>query len=169
MKIYSFFLLFCIFTSCQTAESQSSSPTITVNTPQPEPKFINSNGKTIQTRFLAPAGFTPVISPKNSYASYLQNLPLHPHGAKVHYYNGAEKYNHVYEAVINIDVGKRDLQQCADAIMRLRAEYFVCAKRLQKYSFRLQKNSRQNCSFHLRNLYSSFYLINCYLNFYLNF
>ena len=143
MKIYSFLLLFILFASCQSAESQSSSPpTITVNTQQAEPKFINSNGKTIQTRFLPPTGFTRVTSAENSYAAYLQNLPLHPHGAKVHYYNGAEKYNDVYEAVVNIDVGKRDLQQCADAIMRLRAEYLYAQKDYENIHFNFVSGDR---------------------------
>jgi hypothetical protein len=39
-------------------------------------------------------------------------------------YNGQEKgYQDAQFAVLNIDVGNRDLQQCADAVMRLRAEY----------------------------------------------
>ena len=60
----------------------------------------------------------------NSFAEYLQNLPLKPAGAEVKYYNGEVKANQgVYMAVVDIDVGTRDLQQCADAVMRLRAEY----------------------------------------------
>lgn len=41
----------------------------------------------------------------------------------MHYYNGDEKPNKVAAAVLDLDVGKKDLQQCADAVMRLRAEY----------------------------------------------
>lgn len=56
---------------------------------------------------------------EGSFAEYLRNLPLKPHGTKVKYYNGEEKPNDVYVAVIDIDVGTRDLQQCADAVIRL--------------------------------------------------
>jgi hypothetical protein len=144
MKIYSFLLLLILFTSCQTAESQSSSPTTakTIEKSIPSATFINPEGQTIKTRFLAPAGFSRNSLPENSYADYLQNLPLHPHGAKVHYYNGAEKYNDVYEAVVNIDVGKRDLQQCADAIMRLRAEHFYAQRDYERIHFNFVSGDR---------------------------
>ncbi len=144
MKIYSFLFLLLLFGSCQTGESQSSSPAVTIAVPSPIPEdtFIDPIGQTIQTRFLPPTGFTRSTSPENSYEAYLQNLPLHPHGAKVHYYNGQEKYNDVYEAVINIDVGKRDLQQCADAIMRLRAEHLYAQQDYENIHFNFVSGDR---------------------------
>ena len=144
MKIYSFLFLLFLCTSCQTAESQSSSPTVITDAPNPIPEaiFINPEGQTIKTRFLLPTGFTRSNSSENSYEAYLQNLPLHPHGAKVHYYNGQEKYNDVYEAVINMDVGKRDLQQCADAIMRLRAEHLYAQKDYANIHFNFVSGDR---------------------------
>ena len=49
---------------------------------------------------------------------------MKPAGAPVMLYNGALKPRQdAHAAVIDIDVGKRDLQQCADAVMRLRAEW----------------------------------------------
>lgn len=140
MKIYAllFFLLLCI--SCQTAESQPSSPAVPLS--DDATKFINPAGQTIDTRFLPPAGFMRSSSSKNSFAAYLRNLPLHPHGAKVHYYNGDEKYNDVYEAVINVDVGKRDLQQCADAVMRLRAEHLYAQQDYENIHFNFVSGDR---------------------------
>ena len=86
--------------------------------------FINSSGKTIKTRVTLPDSFRRINPVQNSFAYYLQNFPLEPHGNEVHLYNGTPKYTQDYHlAVLDIDTGKRDLQQCADAVMRLRAEY----------------------------------------------
>jgi hypothetical protein len=41
----------------------------------------------------------------------------------------------VYAAVLDIDVGDRDLQQCADAVMRLRAEYLYSKGEFDKIHF----------------------------------
>ena len=96
---------------------------------------VNPQSKTIITRFNLPQGFTRITIEKNSFAEYLQNLPLKPHGSNVYYYNGEIKPNRVHEAVIDIDVGNRNLQQCADAIMRLRGEYLFKQKQHEKIHF----------------------------------
>ncbi|MDD4584014.1 MAG: DUF4846 domain-containing protein, partial [Eubacteriales bacterium] len=58
------------------------------------------------------------------YGEYLRNLPLKPHASPVLYYNGHEKNkDNVYMAVVDMEIGDSDLQQCADAVMRLRGEY----------------------------------------------
>ena len=45
-------------------------------------------------------------------------------GAPVLLYTGAKKWRQdVHASVLDIDTGTRDLQQCADAVMRLRAEW----------------------------------------------
>ncbi len=85
--------------------------------------IIKPDGLTIKERFDVPEGFERVEVREGSYAEYLRNLPLKPHGSVVHYFDGNEKGRDVYDAVIDVDVGERDLQQCADAVMRLRAEY----------------------------------------------
>ncbi len=78
----------------------------------------------IINRVLVPNGYTRVEAKEGSFAHWLRRIPLHPGRPNVKLYNGEEKWNqsaHAY--VINMDVGKKDLQQCADAAMRLRAEY----------------------------------------------
>ena len=78
-----------------------------------------------------PGGFERVVAPAHSFAYYLRSLPLKPHGSKVKFYNGSTKNNYgVYDAVVDMDIGTEDLQQCADAIMRLRGEYLFKQNRI---------------------------------------
>lgn len=86
-------------------------------------KIINSKGDTILNRFSTPENFQRVEVEPDSYGEYLRNFKLKVDGSKVMYFNGRKKLNNVYEAVLDIDIGERDLQQCADAVMRLWAEY----------------------------------------------
>ncbi|GAA4387984.1 DUF4846 domain-containing protein [Hymenobacter koreensis] len=59
-----------------------------------------------------------------SFGEWLRYLPLRPAGTPVRLHNGRPKeIQSVHAAVINIDTGTRDLQQCADAVIRLRSEY----------------------------------------------
>lgn len=100
-------------------------------------QIINPAGNTVATRIIAPAGYARVAAPAMSYTAYLRNLPLQPHGSMVRYYNGTEKANPgVYAAVLKMDIGNTDLQQCADAVMRLRAEYLYAAGRFQDIRFK---------------------------------
>lgn len=59
-----------------------------------------------------------------SFAEWLRALPLLPGRPDVRLFDGRLKGNQAaHHAVVDIDTGSRDLQQCADAVMRLRAEY----------------------------------------------
>lgn len=97
--------------------------------------LIRAKGSTVQERFTLPPGFTRVEYPAGSYGEYLRNLPLKPHGSVVKYYDGRTKTREVYEAIIDLDIGNRDLQQCADAAIRLRAEYLYGQKLYDKIHF----------------------------------
>lgn len=97
--------------------------------------LINADGETIAERFGVPEGFTRQETEAMSFAHYLQNLPLKPDGTKVKYYDGREKSRDVYSAVVDFTLGERDLQQCADAVIRLRAEYLYGEKRLNEIHF----------------------------------
>jgi hypothetical protein len=80
--------------------------------------------ETIIDRFAAPPGFVRVAVEPGSFGEWLRGLPLAPAGTPVRLHDGREKADQSdVAAVIDIDVGSADLQQCADAIIRLRAEY----------------------------------------------
>lgn len=120
-----------IFSACQ--NSSAPKPHSTGTSEQPN---IIQEGNTIATRFEAPSGYKRTREDSNSFGSYLRNLPLFPAGSVVKYYNEEEKQNHqVYAAVINLPIGKRDLHQCADAVMRLRADYLRSQHRAEEIQF----------------------------------
>lgn len=96
---------------------------------------VMSEGKTIEERFKVPEGYERVVVGEHSFGKYLRTLPLQPHGAKVKYYNGETKSRDVYEAVVDMEIGSRDLQQCADTVMRLRAEYLFKEKKYEDIHF----------------------------------
>jgi len=98
--------------------------------------LINTDGHTIAERFDVPSGFVRRESKGGSFADYLQNLPLKPDGTKVKYYDNREKSADVYLAVLDFNLGERNLQQCADAVIRLRAEYLYAAQRFDEIHFK---------------------------------
>lgn len=119
MKI---FLAAALLAGCGDGSSTTPQPTPTFSAPQSLTQ--HTDGSTIAARFSPPADFTRTPASNTSFAHYLRNLPLKPHGSPVLLYDGSEKRNQsAHAAVISMDVGTRDLQQCADAVMRLRAEY----------------------------------------------
>lgn len=97
----------------------------------------DEHGMTIATRFTPPAGFERKPVATGSFAAYLRNLPLKPAGTKVRYFNGDIKNDGVYDAVVDMEISNKDLQQCADAAMRLRGEYLYAIKAYDKISFTL--------------------------------
>ena len=83
-----------------------------------------------------PYGYNRIYYQKGSYGHYIRNLQLKPSGSPVLLYNGAYKNRQdVHHRVLKIDVGTYNLQQCADAVMRIRAEYFYNYKRFKKIRF----------------------------------
>jgi hypothetical protein len=90
----------------------------------------------IQDRFTPSNGYQRLPENSKSFGYFLRNLPLKPKGSLVKYYNGATKNKaDVYDAVVNLPIGNRDLHQCADAIIRLRADYFYQQKAFEKIHF----------------------------------
>lgn len=80
--------------------------------------------QTLEQRFAPPTGYRRVTEPTGSFGAWLRTLPVKSGRPEVLLHTGQPKGNQsAHVAVLDIDVGKRDLQQCADASMRLRAEY----------------------------------------------
>jgi hypothetical protein len=105
--------------------------------PPPYPWLGGAAAGTIESRIAVPAGFTRSPVPGDGFAAWLRGLPVKPGRPEVRLFNGAQKANQeAHHVVLDIDVGTRDRQQCADAVMRLRAEFQRQAGRDQDICFR---------------------------------
>jgi len=95
-----------------------------------------SNNAILADRIPAPKGFTRVKAKKGSFAGWLRELPVKPEGARVKLFDLSEKWNQrAQHTVVDLDVDPVDLQQCADAVMRLKAEYHYSKKEFNKIHF----------------------------------
>ena len=100
-------------------------------------KLLNPEGMTIETRYGVPQGYKRIAVEKGSFAEFLRNQKLKPYGEKVQYFNGNYKRSEgIYDSVFDVEIGDRDLHQCADAIMLLRAEYFFGKREYDKINFK---------------------------------
>ncbi len=82
-----------------------------------------------------PGGSTRIDCKEGSFGHWLRKVALKS-GNQVFLFDGRLKSNQQAQyAVMDISVGKRDLQQCADAVMRLRAEFLFDRKRYSEIVF----------------------------------
>lgn len=92
--------------------------------------------QSIENRIPAPEGFERITLSTGCFGDWLRHLPLKAGTPDVMLYNGQKKaIQTAHIAVLDIDVGDRDLQQCADAVIRLRAEYLFARQRLENIHF----------------------------------
>lgn len=101
---------------------------------------------TVENKIKPPLGFVRTPLGTDSFGYWLRFLPLKKNNRTVYLYNGNRKWNQSAQAeILDIDVGKKDLQQCADAVIRLRAEYFYSKKEFDSINFKF--TSGDNASF----------------------
>lgn len=94
-------------------------------------------------RFTTPPGFERVPVAPASFAHHLRHLPLRPPGSTVRLYDGREKANNgVYDAVVDLPIGRKNLHQCADAVIRLRADYLWRTRQFDQIHFNLTNGFR---------------------------
>ncbi|WP_456441409.1 DUF4846 domain-containing protein [Psychroserpens sp.] len=86
--------------------------------------LINKENLTILSRVNVPKNYKRVNYTKGSFQEYLRNYSLKPFGSKIINYDDSHYFwqgGHI--GVLEIPVPKNGLQQCADALIRIRSEY----------------------------------------------
>ena len=91
-----------------------------------------------------PTGYHRPVLTGNPFGAWLRGIPL-KRDRTVYLYNGQPKRNQDAQfAVLDISVGNADLQQCADAVMRLRAEFLYAGKEWKAIDFYTEQGIRLN-------------------------
>ncbi|WP_055447808.1 DUF4846 domain-containing protein [Lacinutrix mariniflava] len=101
-----------------------------------KPNLIHKDSLTIKSRVQTPEGYVRLKYAKGSFQEYLRNYKLKPFGSKIINYDDSEYYwqqGHI--GILDIPVPKNGLQQCADALIRIRSEYLWDANRKDEIGF----------------------------------
>lgn len=125
-------LIPCIFlASCQSPQQQSGNlPNIS---PTGAPCNINPHANI--GAIPVPKGFTRTVNNEDGFAGWLRAVALKT-DQTVYLFNGTKKENQSAQfAVLDVSTGTSDLQQCADAVMRLRAEFLFARERFGDIRF----------------------------------
>jgi hypothetical protein len=86
-----------------------------------------------------PSGYARVAVEEGSFGAWLRGLPLRPAGSPVLDFRGGEilAADHAaLAAVAELDVGSANLQQCADSIIRLHAEWLWSRGQKDRIAYR---------------------------------
>ena len=98
--------------------------------------LIDGAGNTLETRVLPPEGYERGQESEESLTSFLRTYEMKKDGAKVKLHDGTDKSNQdAHVAIFKLPIEEGDLQQCADSIMRVYAEYFWKNGQFDKISF----------------------------------
>ncbi len=130
-------LFFSAFITVHADSSQSSQYT-QARSSAPRYSWHDSESSlvTLSDSIKPPSGYKQITIGDNSFGAWLRGLPLLQNSDTVYLFNGDKKFNQLaHHSIIDIDVGSRDLQQCADAAMRLRAEYLYSKGDYEKIHF----------------------------------
>jgi len=101
------------------------------------PDYISKAGTTVKDRVLVPEGFKRVSCDEGSFQAYVQGYVLKPYGAKVINFDGSHYFNQLgHVGILELPVPRNGLQQCADALIRIRSEYLWSINQKDKIGFK---------------------------------
>jgi len=116
-------------------EGTSQNEPESVATPTPY-QYLSAQGITLESRINVPGGYVRTEVEEGSLTEFLRTYSLKEHGSPVLLYDGSEKWNQdAHVAVFALPIEERDLQQCADSVMRVYAEYYFNTEQYEKIRF----------------------------------
>ncbi len=95
----------------------------------------------LAARFPTPDGFERVRVAESSFDAFLRGLPVYGDKTSVRAYDG-RAIRAPSAAVIALDIGDRNLQQCADTAIRLHAEYLWSSDRRDEIVYHFTSGDR---------------------------
>ena len=117
-------------------DSQTTSESDNIPPEEQRENWINASGDTLETRILPPEGYERQSVESDSLTAFLRTYPMKKDGSDVRLYNGKKKgRENVHAAVFKLPLEKEDLQQCADSVMRVYAEYYWHTDQKDKIAF----------------------------------
>lgn len=125
-KLFFLSIILPVLSSCQEAASTAK---------QYSSRQISKAVPARVSEIAPPPGFKTFNGKDSGFARWLRNISLKKDNT-VYLYNGQLKANQDAQfAVLDIPVGRKDLQQCADAVMRLRASWLYSEGRYNEIRF----------------------------------
>ena len=128
-------LFFCLLISFSCENTVTSSGNKLKSNQSNNVKLPDKNPFSSISNIPVPQGYSRIPADSSSFAGWLRNVGL-KENKMVYLFDGRPKLNQMAQfAVLDISVPAKDLQQCADAVMRLRAEYLFAEKKFDTISF----------------------------------
>lgn len=148
-------ILSALACSTHLQQRKSGAPATQPESSEGDPGRMKSGdpAQAIETAIPTPPGYRRAPVGSASFGAWLRKLPVKSGRPPVRLYDGRRKVNQAaHYAVLDVDVGGRDLQQCADAVIRLRAAYLFagpCADRI-RFNFTSGDTARRHSTRRVR-------------------
>ncbi|WP_224364751.1 DUF4846 domain-containing protein [Hyalangium versicolor] len=136
-------LLFCCLLLSGTARAEATSPAPRAPTREELARYAwlskDARIRSLEDSFPPPSGYTRVAVESGTFGAWLRGLPLRPEGTPVRDFQSGQVLagdDPRLAAVAELEVGSANLQQCADSIIRLHAEWLWAQGQKERIAYR---------------------------------
>ncbi len=131
-------LLIIVLFSISCKDRSSNSAEKIVNPTEAAIDIQQKEDQTVIERFKTAEGFERQEFEQASFPQYLRQLKLKATGSQILLHSGQPRYDQEsHIAVIDQNIGNKNLHQCADAVIKQKADYHFTRKEYDKISFYL--------------------------------